>query len=46
MSSRRRAVVEFPIEYNIFVNQKSHLSITGFNQYCIRTASEMMGMRG
>jgi hypothetical protein len=43
MSSRRRAVVEFPIECSLFVNQKALYSITGINQYYIKSASATMG---
>ena len=46
MSSRRRAVVEFPIECSLFVNQKVHYSITGMTKYCIKSASTtMLGTR-
>ena len=42
MSSRRRAVVEFPLECALFVNKKAHLSITGINRYYIKSASATM----
>jgi hypothetical protein len=45
MSSRRRAVVEFPMECALFVNKKAHLSITGINRYYIKSASATMGTR-
>jgi hypothetical protein len=46
MSSRRRAVVEFPIECSLFVNQKVHYSITGMTKYHIKSASAtMLGTR-
>ena len=46
MSSRRRAVVEFPIECSLFVNQKVHYSITGMTKYYIKSASAtMLGTR-
>jgi hypothetical protein len=45
MSSRRRAVVEFPMECSLFVNKKAHLSLTGINRYCIKSASATMGTR-
>jgi hypothetical protein len=45
MSSRRRAVAKFPMECALSVNKKGHLSITGINQYYIRSASATMGMR-
>jgi hypothetical protein len=45
MSSRRRAVVEFPLECALFVNIKAHLSITVINRYNIKSASATMGMR-
>jgi hypothetical protein len=42
MSSRRRAIVEFPIECSLFVNHKVHYSITGMTKYYIKSASAMM----
>jgi hypothetical protein len=45
MSSRRRAVVKFPMERALFVNQKAHLSTTGINRYYIKSTSATMGMR-
>jgi hypothetical protein len=45
MSSRRRAVVEFPLECALFVNKKAHLSITGTHRYAIKSASATMGTR-
>ena len=45
MSSRRRAVVEFPLECALFVNKKAHLSITRINRYYIKSASATMGTR-
>jgi hypothetical protein len=45
MSSRRRAVVEFPIECSLFVNQKVHYSITGMTKYYIKSASATMVKR-
>ena len=46
MLSRRRAVVKFHMECALFVNKKqAHLSITGINQYYIKSASAMMVMR-
>jgi hypothetical protein len=45
MSSRSRAIVKFPMECALFINQKAHFSITGINQYYIKSASAMMGMR-
>ena len=45
MSSRRRAVVKFPLECALFVNKKAHLSITGVNRYYIKSASATMGTR-
>ena len=45
MSSRRRAVVKFPLECALFVNKKAHLSITGVNRYYIKSASATMGKR-
>ena len=46
MSSRRRAVVKFPIECSLFVNQKVHYSITGMTKYYIKSASAtMLGSR-
>jgi hypothetical protein len=43
--SRRRASVGFPLEYALLVNKTAHLSITGINQYHIKSASTMMGTR-
>jgi hypothetical protein len=43
MSSRRRAVVKFPLECSLFVNKKAYLSITGINRYSIKSASATMG---
>ncbi len=45
MSSRRRAVVEFPMECALFVNKKSRFSITGSNRFYIKSASATMGTR-
>jgi hypothetical protein len=45
MSSIRRALVGFPMESALFVNQKTHLGIIGINQYCIKSAPATMGMR-
>jgi hypothetical protein len=46
MSSRRRAIVKFPIEFSLFVNQKVHYSITGMTKYYIKSASAtMLGRR-
>jgi hypothetical protein len=45
MSSRRRAVVEFPLECALFVNKKAHLVITGINRYYVKSASATMGKR-
>ena len=46
MSSRRRAVVEFPIEWSLFVNEKALYSITSMTQYYIKSASAtMLGTR-
>jgi hypothetical protein len=42
MSSRRRAVVEFPFECSLFVNQKALYSITGMTKYYIKSASATM----
>jgi hypothetical protein len=39
MHGRRRAVVKFPIEYSLFVNQKALYSITGMTKYYIKSAS-------
>ncbi len=45
MSSRRRAVVEFPIECSLFVNEKAIYSITGMTQFYIKSASATMVKR-
>jgi hypothetical protein len=45
MSSRRRAVVEFPIECSLFVNEKALYSITGMTKFYIKSASAMMVKR-
>ena len=46
MSSRRRAVLKFPIECSLFVNQKVLYSITGMTKYYIKSASAtILGMR-
>jgi hypothetical protein len=45
MSSRRRAVVEFPIECSLFVNEKAIYSITGMTQFYIESASATMVKR-
>jgi hypothetical protein len=45
MSSRRRAVVKFPMEYALFVNKKAHMSMTGINQYYIKSAYTIMDTR-
>jgi hypothetical protein len=46
LSSRRRAVVEFPIKCSLFVNQMVHYSITGMTKYYIKSASAtMLGTR-
>ena len=45
MSSRRRAVVEFPIECSLFVNEKVLYSITGMTKYYIKSASATMVKR-
>jgi hypothetical protein len=46
MSSRRRAVVEFPIEWSLFVNEKALYSITSMTKYYIKSASAtMLGTR-
>jgi hypothetical protein len=45
MSSRRRAVVEFPIECSLFVNEKALYSITGMTKYYIKSASATMVKR-
>ena len=46
MSSRRRAVVEFPFEWSLFVNEKALYSITSMTQYYIKSASAtMLGTR-
>jgi hypothetical protein len=45
MSSRRRAVAEFPMECAVFVNQKAHLSIIGINRYSVKSASATMDTR-
>jgi hypothetical protein len=42
MSSKRRAVVEFPIECSLFVIQKALYSITGRTKYYIKSASATM----
>ena len=46
MSSRRRAVVEFPFEWSLFVNEKALYSITSMTKYYIKSASAtMLGTR-
>ncbi len=45
MSSRRRAVVEFPIECSLFINEKALYSITGMTQFYIKSASATMVKR-
>jgi hypothetical protein len=45
MSSRRRAVVEFPIQCSLFVKQKALYSITGMTKFYIKSASARMVMR-
>jgi hypothetical protein len=45
MSSRRRAVVKFPIECSLFVNEKAIYSITGMTQFYIKSASATMVQR-
>ena len=45
MSSRRRAVIEFPLECSLFVNIKAHLSITVINRYYIKSVSATMVTR-
>jgi hypothetical protein len=42
MSSGRRAVIKFPIECSLFVNQKVHYSITGMTKYYTKSASATM----
>ena len=42
MSSRRRAVVEFPMECFLFVNEKALYSITSMTKYHIKSASATM----
>jgi hypothetical protein len=46
MSSRRRAVVKFPVKCSLFVNQNALDSITGMTKYYIKSASAtMLGTR-
>jgi hypothetical protein len=45
VSSRRRVVVEFPIECSLFVNEKAIYSITGMTQFYIKSASATMVKR-
>jgi hypothetical protein len=45
-SSRRRAVVKFPMECSLFVNQKVLYSIIGMTKNYIKSASaSMLGTR-
>jgi hypothetical protein len=39
MSSRRRAVIKFPIKCSLFVNQEVLSSIIGMTKYYIKSAS-------
>jgi hypothetical protein len=45
MSSRRRAVVEFPIKCSLFVNEKALYSITGMTKFYIKSAAATMVKR-
>jgi hypothetical protein len=45
MSSRRRAVIKFLIEYSPFVNEKGLYSITGMTKFYIKSASVTMDKR-
>jgi hypothetical protein len=42
MSSRRRAVVEFPIECSLFINLKGLYSISDMTKYYIKSAAATM----
>jgi hypothetical protein len=46
MSSRRRAVVEFPIKCSLLVNKRALYSITAMSKFYIKSASAtMLGKR-